>query len=111
MKINENILKYLVEENPLNTQKNLTQFLKEFSKIPNHATDEKTKLFIKKIFKKNGNKVLLDKVSFILNKKLDEINILIDKNESLKEYPLAVQRKDYIVVVTKENISIERNVL
>ena len=28
-----------------------------------------------------------------------------------KEYPLAVQRKDYIVVVTKENISIERNVL
>lgn len=28
-----------------------------------------------------------------------------------KEYPLAVKRKDYIVVVTKENISIERNVL
>ena len=28
-----------------------------------------------------------------------------------KEYPLAVQRKGYIVVVTKENISIERNVL
>jgi len=28
-----------------------------------------------------------------------------------KEYPLAVQRKDYIVVVTTENISIERNVM
>jgi len=28
-----------------------------------------------------------------------------------KEYPLAVQRNNYIVVVTKENISIERNVL
>ena len=28
-----------------------------------------------------------------------------------KECPLAVQRKGYIVVVTKENISIERNVL
>lgn len=28
-----------------------------------------------------------------------------------KEYPLAVQRKGYIVVVTAENISIERNVL
>lgn len=28
-----------------------------------------------------------------------------------KEYPLAVKRQDYIVVVTKENISIERNVL
>ena len=28
-----------------------------------------------------------------------------------KEYPLAVQRKDYIVVVTEENISIERNVM
>lgn len=28
-----------------------------------------------------------------------------------KEYPLAVQRNGYIVVVTKENISIERNVL
>ncbi|AIX11895.1 hypothetical protein [Flavobacterium phage FCOV-F14] len=28
-----------------------------------------------------------------------------------KEYPLTVQRKGYIVVVTKENISIERNVL
>ncbi len=28
-----------------------------------------------------------------------------------REYPLAVKRKDYIVVVTKENISIERNVL
>ena len=28
-----------------------------------------------------------------------------------KDYPLAVQRKGYIVVVTKDNISIERNVL
>ena len=28
-----------------------------------------------------------------------------------KDYPLAVQRSGYIVVVTKENISIERNVL
>ena len=28
-----------------------------------------------------------------------------------KEYPLAVQRKGYIVVVTSENISIERNVI
>ena len=28
-----------------------------------------------------------------------------------KEYPLAVQRNGYIVVVTKDNISIERNVL
>ena len=28
-----------------------------------------------------------------------------------KDYPLAVQRNGYIVVVTKENISIERNVL
>jgi len=28
-----------------------------------------------------------------------------------KEVPLAVQRQGYIVVVTKENISIERNVL
>ena len=28
-----------------------------------------------------------------------------------KNYPLAVQRNGYIVVVTKENISIERNVL
>lgn len=85
LSINENILKYLVEENPLNTQKNLTQFLKEFAKVPNHATDEKTRLFIKKIFKKTGDKVLLDKVSFILNKKLDEINILIDKNESYSQ--------------------------
>ncbi len=28
-----------------------------------------------------------------------------------KEYPLAVKRQDYIVVVTTNNISIERNVL
>lgn len=28
-----------------------------------------------------------------------------------KDYPLAVKRDKYIVVVTKENISIERNVL
>jgi hypothetical protein len=28
-----------------------------------------------------------------------------------REYPLAVKRQDYIVVVTKECISIERNVL
>ena len=28
-----------------------------------------------------------------------------------KEYPLVVQKTGYIVVVTKENISIERNVL
>ena len=28
-----------------------------------------------------------------------------------KEYPLAVKRQDYIVVVTEDNISIERNVI
>lgn len=28
-----------------------------------------------------------------------------------KEYPLAVQRKGYIVILTKERISIERNVI
>ena len=28
-----------------------------------------------------------------------------------KEYPLAVKRKDYIVVVTERNITIERNVI
>lgn len=103
LSINENILKYLVEENPLNTQKNLTQFLKEFSKIPNHATDEKTKLFIKKIFKKTGDKVLLDKVSFILNKKLDEINILIDKNESYSQ----LDRKIKVLEIEHEDLKKE----
>ncbi|MFY4750144.1 sensor histidine kinase [Aliarcobacter butzleri] len=101
--INENILKYLVEENPLNTQKNLTQFLKEFSKVPNHATDEKMKLFIKKIFKKTGDKVLLDKVSFILNKKLDEINILIDKNESYSQ----LDRKIKVLEIEHEDLKKE----
>jgi hypothetical protein len=48
LSINENILKYLLEENPLNTQKNLTQFLKEFAKVPNHATDEKNEIVYKK---------------------------------------------------------------
>jgi hypothetical protein len=28
-----------------------------------------------------------------------------------KEYPLAVQRKGYVIVVTEKNISIERNIL
>ena len=62
------------------------------------------------------NKKTIEKLEKDLQRAKNRENSLISGTQRVmqhlkKEYPLAVQRKDYIVVVTKENISVERNVL
>ena len=62
------------------------------------------------------NKKIIEKLEKDLQRAKNREGSLISGTQRVmqhlkKEYPLAVQRKDYIVVVTKENISIERNVL
>lgn len=61
------------------------------------------------------NKLIEDLESKLLRSK-NRRNALLAGTQKVmqhikKEYPLAVKRKDYIVVVTKESISIERNVI
>ena len=65
----------------------------------------------------------MEEIKFIIKKLEKDLEIAKNREGSLiagaqrvmqhlkKEYPLAVQRNGYIVVVTKENISIERNVI
>ncbi len=83
--INTDVLLYLVEKETIKTQKNIIQFIKGFSKIPNYATGVKFKTFIKKLIKNIDDKDLLKKTEFILNNKIIDINNIIDKEESYRQ--------------------------
>jgi signal transduction histidine kinase len=82
--ISEEILFSLLEKNALQTQKNITLFLKEFSKIPSYAIDKSTKKNIKKIFTKVDDELLRHKINVVLNKN-PKIDKLIDKEFYYKE--------------------------
>lgn len=86
LNINDEVLSHLIEKDTLKTQKNITQFLKDFSKIPNYAVNEKTKQFVKKIVKNIGDKTLLKKVDFILDNKVNKIDNLLDKEETYNQF-------------------------
>ncbi len=83
--INDNILPHLVEDNTLRTQKNITQFLREVSRIPNYALDERLKSSIHKLTKKIKDEKLLKKVDFVLNNSLTEIDEIFDKEEKYNQ--------------------------
>lgn len=83
--ISTDVLSYLIEKDPLQTQKNITQFLKEFSRIPKYAINEKIKQFVKKATKDIGDDTLLKQVDFVLKNKRNEIDTLFDKDESYKQ--------------------------
>lgn len=85
LNINDEVLSHLIEKDALKNQKNITQFLKDFSKIPNYAVNEKAKQFVKKLVKNIGDETLLKKVDFVLNDKLNKIDALFDKEESYKQ--------------------------
>ena len=62
------------------------------------------------------NNIIIEKLESDLARAKGRKDTLISGSQRVlqhlkKEYPLAVQRKNYIVVVTERNISIERNVL
>ena len=62
------------------------------------------------------NKKIIEKLEKDLERAKNREGSLIEGTQRVmhhlkKEYPLAVQRQGYIVVVTEKNISIERNVL
>lgn len=98
--ISTNVLSYLIEKDPLQTQKNLTLFLKEFSKIPNYAVNEKIKQFVKKATENIDDETLLKKIDFILKNKGNEIDILFDKEESYKQ----LDKKIRILENEQENL-------
>jgi hypothetical protein len=86
--LDEKILSYLlIEEEKLQIQKNITKFLKEFSKLPQQSTDKNLKKFVKTIVTKLDDKKLIQKVSFLLSQKSNNklIDDLINKEESYKE--------------------------
>lgn len=83
--MNNDILSHLLEDDSLKTQKNITQFLKEFTKVPNYAVNEKMKQSIKKLIKNIGDERLLKKVEFVLDNKLSKIDNILNKEESYKQ--------------------------
>ncbi|MBW6488478.1 sensor histidine kinase [Sulfurimonas sp.] len=98
--INDEVLSHLIEKDTLKTQKNITQFLKDFSKVPNYAVNEKTKQFVKKAIENIGDETLLKKVDFVLNYKLNKIDALFDKEESYKQ----LDKKIKILESEQENL-------
>jgi len=76
--LSKDIIYHLIEEDTLQTQKNITKFLKEFSKIPSYAIDEKTKQAVQNISKQIDDEKLMKKVNFTLDNTLS-IDEMIDK--------------------------------
>lgn len=85
LNINDDVLSYLIEKDTLKTQKNITQFLKDFSKVPNYAINQKTKQFVKKIIKNIGDETLLKKVDFMLHNKVEDIENLLNKEKTYNQ--------------------------
>ncbi|QOP45867.1 sensor histidine kinase [Sulfurimonas paralvinellae] len=86
--IDDKILLYLLEEKEnLLIQKNITKFLKEFSKLPQSAISNDLKKFVKKVYKIVADKRLTNKITFLISKKNTNelIDDVIDKEESYKE--------------------------
>lgn len=98
--ISTDVLSYLIGKDPLQTQKNITQFLKEFSRIPKYAINEKIKQFVKKATKDIGDDTLLKQVDFVLKNKPNEIDTLFDKDESYKQ----LDKKIRILENEQENL-------
>lgn len=103
LNIDDEVLSHLIEKDTLKTQKNITQFLKDFSKVPNYAINEKTKQFVKKAIKNIGDETLLKKVDFVLNNKRNEIDALFDKEESYNQ----LDKKIKILESEQENLKTE----
>jgi len=103
LNINDEVLSHLIEKDTLKTQKNITQFLKDFSKIPNYAVNEKTKQFVKKLIKNIGDETLLKKVDFILNNRVNEIDNLLDKEKTYNQ----LNKKIKVLENEQENLKKE----
>lgn len=86
--IDENILAFLLEEKEdALLQKNITKFLKEFSKLPQSAISKALKKFVEQILKTTEDKRLTKKISLLISQKSNDqlIDDVIDKEESYKE--------------------------
>ncbi len=97
--IDEKILTSLFEEKEnLLVQKNITKFLKEFSKLPQSAISNSLKRFAKKILKITEDKRLMKKISFLISQKNSNqlIDDVIDNAESYQEL-------DKKILVLKDN--------
>lgn len=79
--INKDILSALIEKEDLNTNDNITKFLKGFEKIPSFAIDKETKKNINIIQKLINDPVLSKKLEFLNKNKNKIIDEYIDKKE------------------------------
>jgi len=102
--INNEVLNYLVETSTVETQKNISKFLNDFSKIPIYAIDKKLKSLIKKLIKKVDDEKLIKKVDLILNNKIINVNEILDKEESYKQF----DKK--IIVLEKERSNLSKEI-
>lgn len=90
-----------------------------FSNLSNLIQNEKIKaadiLHTIALEMEENNKVIADLEIKLNCAKSRKESLIVGSKRVMKivemEYPLVVKRQDYIVVVTKENISIERNVI
>ena len=105
--LDEKILSYLlIEDEKLQIQKNITKFLKDFSKLPQQSIDKNLKKFVKTITTKVDDKKLIHKVSFLLSQKNTNqlIDDIFDKEESYNE----LNKKIIVLEEKLEQEEIER---
>jgi len=85
LQINNKILTSLKEEDSLHTQKNITKFLRDFSKVPHYAISKELKKNIKSLLKDIQDKNIIKKIDFILNNSLDKFDEIIDRDSAYDE--------------------------
>ncbi len=113
--IDKNILAFLLKEKEdVLLQKNITKFLKEFSKLPQSAISEALKKFVNQILKTTEDKRLTRKISLLITQKSNDqlIDDVIDKEESYKELDKKIkvlEDKKNKLEVTLKDIKEERD--
>jgi signal transduction histidine kinase len=85
LQIDNKILTSLKEKDSLQTQKNITKFLRDFSKVPHYAISKELKKNIKSLLKEIQDKNIIKKIDFILNNSLDKFDEIIDRDSSYSE--------------------------
>ena len=97
--LGDDIMNNLIEKDNINTQKNLTSFYKEFSKIPHYAIDEKTEKSVKRMMKNINDESLRRKVEILFTNKMKIIDEVFEKEVSYKELD-----KKIIVLETEQKV-------
>jgi len=105
--LSEDIMNNLIENNKLNTQKNITLFLKEFSKIPQYAIDKQTEKFVKQMIKSISDKGLARQIDILFKNKANILDEILEKEVSYSE----LDKKIIVLETTQEALEKELNLV